>query len=81
LFTIVGTSTNLVIETTVVYGATEGRFGGEIASIVAFGMASIGIKARGYLCSCRKDVRHVDGNEKGRWYRGGHGGHIRKAGD
>jgi hypothetical protein len=49
LFTIAETSTNLVIETTVVYGAIEGRFGGEIASIVAFGMASVGVKARGYL--------------------------------
>jgi hypothetical protein len=42
LFTISRTSTNLVIEKTVAYDTSEGRFGGEIASIVAFGMASVG---------------------------------------
>jgi hypothetical protein len=78
---IAGTSTNLITEKIVVYGATEGRFGSEIASKVAFGMASVEVKARGYLCSCEKDVGRIDGNEKGGWYRSGHGGQIRKAGD
>jgi hypothetical protein len=66
------TSTNLVIETTIAYGATERHFGGIVARIVAFGTVSIGVKARANLCFCGKDVAYVD-DEKCEWYRGGHG--------
>jgi hypothetical protein len=77
---IAGTSTNLVIETTVAYGATERHFGRKIASIVAFGTAFIGVKARGNLCFCGKDVAYVNDDEKGERYRGKHGGQRKEAG-
>jgi hypothetical protein len=59
-----GVDAELVVETGEAYRAAEGVFGGEVAGVVALGLASIGVEAEGDVCEGGDDVARCEDQEE-----------------